>query len=147
MRVASWPHWYGPNPYLTLLYDALALYGVEHVRFAPLEPDAYDRETGVADFLHLHWVYPLWRKPGGRGAPSSRRIRGALDRLEQIRAGGVELIWTVHNVTPHDGLRRGEAEAYAALHDLVDLRVFHSQSARVEAEARFGRGRSETIVA
>ena len=146
VRVASWPHWYGPNPYLALLYRALEPHGVEHVRDVPLDPGAFAGPDGAADVLHLHWAYPLWRESARRGTSRSRRIRDALERLERIRAHGVALVWTVHNVVPHDGLRRGEAEAYAWLHELADLRVFHTESARAEATARYGRGRGDTIL-
>ena len=72
-RVASWPHWYGPNPYLVHLYEALAAHGIEHVRDVPLDPSVFAGPEPVADFLHLHWAYPRWRDAPARG-PLYRRI-------------------------------------------------------------------------
>jgi glycosyltransferase involved in cell wall biosynthesis len=145
-RVASWPHWYGPNPYLPLLYRALAGYGIEHVGHAPLAPSTFSGRDRLADVLHLHWVYPLWREGRWAGLIPGLRIRRGLALLEAIRETGTRLIWTVHNVRPHDGFQRGEQAAYARLHALVDLRVFHSESALEEAQALGGEGRGETLV-
>jgi glycosyltransferase involved in cell wall biosynthesis len=116
------------------------------VPHAPLDPETFSGRDPVADVLHLHWVYPLWREGRWAGLIPGLRVRRGLALLEGIRATGAPLIWTVHNVKPHDGYRRGEQSAYARLHALADLRVFHSQSAMAEAHALGGQGRGETLV-
>ena len=144
VRVASWPHWYGPNPYLPLLYRALEPHGIAHVRDVDLDPSAFTGDARVADGVHLHWAYPLWRE--GPGRTRAGRLRRALDRIRAIREAGVPIAWTVHNLLPHEDAWRGEREAYAALHELVDLRVFHSESARDEARTLFGPVETDSIV-
>jgi beta-1,4-mannosyltransferase len=145
-RVASWPHWYGPNPYLPLLYQALAGHGVDHVPHVPLEPSAFTGPSRVADVLHLHWVYPLLREGRWTWLRRSRQIRRGLARLQAIRDAGAPLIWTVHNTRPHDGFRRGERAAYASVHAMADLRVYHSKSALTEAASLHGEGGGDALV-
>jgi glycosyltransferase involved in cell wall biosynthesis len=137
---------YAPNPYLPLLYQALAAHGVTHVPDVALEPGSFAGSTRVADVLHVHWLYPLFR--GGRWPwlGSGARIRDGLARLESVRRQGVPLIWTVHNLKPHDGFRRGERAAYAAVHAMADLRVFHSRGALAEARRIVGSVGGETLV-
>lgn len=146
LRVASWPHWYAPNPYLPLLYAALEEHGIEHVPGVELDLRRFRGEDRVADCVHLHWAYPLWREAGGRWTPRNRKIDGALGRIQTIRDAGVPLVWTVHNIAPHDGLQPGEEQAYRRLHEMADLRVFHSRSARDEASERFGDRGGDTII-
>lgn len=146
-RIASWPHWYGPNPYLPMLYGALETLGVEHVSHVPLDPSLFEGPDRVADFLHLHWLYPLFR--GGAGGQPRRwgRVRDGLARIRAIRSQGVPVIWTVHNVRPHDGFRLLERGGYASAHRTVDLRLFHSHSGRNQADAAFGAvGQEELVV-
>ena len=145
-RVASWPHWYGPNPYLPLLYGSLAESGIDHVANLPPDPALFTGKDRRADFLHLHWAYPLWRDGPSSPWRRERRAREALARLQCIRQAGVPLIWTVHNLEPHDGLRWGEKGHYQALHAMADLRIFHSSAAMGAAHLRYGTGPGESLV-
>jgi glycosyltransferase involved in cell wall biosynthesis len=115
----------------------MADHGIEHVPGVPLEPSAFEGAARAADVLHVHWLYPLLRGPHRPWRGPDPMIRDGLARLGSIRALGVPLVWTVHNLEPHDGFRRGEREAYQAVHDMADLRVFHSESARGGAEAAY----------
>lgn len=137
-RVASWPHWYGPNPYLPMLYDALARHGVDHVADVPLALESFVGPHRRADMLHLHWLYPLVRQqPGGR-LRGRARARAAVEIIQTIRDGGVPVVWTLHNLTPHDGFRAFERRVYRDVYDRVDLRVFHSEDARRRAAGHLG---------
>lgn len=144
IRVASWPHWYGPNPYLPLLYAALAEHGIEHVANLPLVPEEFRSSGRRADVLHLHWLYPLWR-PGPRWWIGNPGIGRALRKLRAIRET-TPVVWTVHNLEPHDGFRRGERAAYGAVYRMADLLVFHTELARERAEAMFGPTDADRVV-
>lgn len=145
-RVASWPHWYAPNPYLALLYDALDRHGVEHVPDVPLEVASFAGPGRRADALHLHWLYPLFREGARRGPWPSSRVRRAVERVRRIRDAGATVVLTVHNLEPHGGFRRGERSGYAAIHGLADLRVFHSREARDRAAALYPGAAGDTLV-
>ncbi|XAS65993.1 glycosyltransferase [Micrococcaceae bacterium Sec5.7] len=94
------------NPYQSLLYRSFPESGIA---VAPiLKPDQF---RGLLDFqkmaettsLHLHWN--SWMT---FGEPDESRARllgiGMAGRLEQLRNKGVNVVWTVHNVYPHDAV-------------------------------------------
>ncbi len=126
IRIASWPHWYEPNPYLNAFYDGLASHGIEHLRHVPLDPAGLERAG--ADALHLHWAYPFWRDPPRR----TRLLRARAFRrlLQTLAARGVPIVWTVHNLVHHEGDTRADRRGRAALRRYADLRVFTSAWAR-----------------
>lgn len=106
------PHLFGytpvarMNPYQALLYRRFAGNGIA---VAPiLKPEQF---RGVLDFrrmasttsLHLHWN--SWMTLGAAEEDRARSIGlGMAARLEQLRDKGVNVIWTVHNVYPHDAV-------------------------------------------
>lgn len=145
IRIASWPHWYGPASYLELFYSALRAHGVEHVPFVPLDtpPPAFAEQ---ADALHLHWVYPYWRD--GRKGHVRRLLRvGRLgQRLRGLRREGIRIFWTVHNLEHHEGDGPADRVARRLLHGTTDLRIFHSAWALGEARKRYGPGRGAALV-
>lgn len=101
LSVAPW------NPYLELLYGALADQGIE------LEPDrgclrlrwlvAARHRVG---FLHVHWpegLYTFQRGPAPvRAALSWPKLLIFATRLRVARWLGYRLVWTIHQVYPHD---------------------------------------------
>lgn len=117
-----------------LLYAALDDLGVE-VRagftFAHL--------TGV-DICHLH--FPEY------AAMADRPIRRAADvglffgKLLLLKLFGVKLIWTVHNLYPHDLLpRRSMRLFYFVLFQLLDGLIFLSRSSRTLCYGRYREAR------
>ncbi|MHA7221468.1 glycosyltransferase [Arthrobacter sp. RHLT1-20] len=94
------------NPYQALLYRRFAESGIA---VAPiLKPERF---RGLLDFqrmasttsLHLHWN--SWMTLGAVEEDRARSVGlGMAGRLEQLRDKGVNVIWTVHNVYPHDAV-------------------------------------------
>lgn len=144
IRVASWPHWYAPNLYLPLFYEALEGHAIQHVPGLPLDARVLTDPRHRLSAVHLHWPYPYWRD-GGRGPIRQLRrvlnLRGLLRRLHQH---DLLVVWTVHNLEPHENPRLADRLAYNFLHHRVDLRIFHSEWARQQAPA--GRKDSDTLV-
>ena len=89
------------NPYQGLLYGRCAAAGIEpHPIRDVLElGDSATARPTVA--LHLHWTHTFLRNSGDRSEAEDRiaRLKRALDRL--LSDGG-RIIWTVHNVLPHE---------------------------------------------
>jgi glycosyltransferase involved in cell wall biosynthesis len=135
IRIASWPHWYDGNPYLNSFYEALAQYGVEHVRGVAAEY-AEIRKARI-DVLHLHWPEELWRVPGGSWVRVARRLMRVVGLLARLRASGIRLVWTVHNLEHHEGSYRSDRIGMGLLHRLVHLRLFLSEWARRTADERY----------
>lgn len=94
------------NPYQALLYRR---FGAAGIAVAPiLKPESF---RGLLDFsrmartttLHLHWN--SWMTLGAVDQDRARAVGlGMAGRLERLREKGANVIWTVHNVYPHDAV-------------------------------------------
>lgn len=143
IRVASWPPWYAPNRYVELFHAALAGYGIEHVAHLPLRARALASQ-GV-HVAHLHWGEWAWQSRGRLEWLRRRGVRALHRFMEDAERRGIIIIWTVHNLTPHENNRPSDEEGFALLHDRARLRIFHSRHARDEALVRYG-SRGDTMV-
>lgn len=138
MRILAFPR--DANPYQSLLYGEMRRLGVQvtyigewtpshllNLLLLPLET-AVRRLCGIR-LIHLHWV-SAFAFPGADHFPILRRAAQYwfVAWLRVCRMLGMRLVWTAHNVLPHD---RVFADDVAARHKLVlasDLVVAHSQS-------------------
>lgn len=144
--MASWPHWYAPNPYLNLLYAALERKGIRHHPNVPLDPGAIARHPSGIDAVHLHWLYPYWSEGGPNPLRRIRRLLAFGPVIRRIQRTGVRIVWTVHNLEPHDGAGPLVERAYRLLHRGADLRVHHSRWSRARARERWGPGGPTVVV-
>lgn len=117
------------NPFQALLYGAAWGAGVAPLPMANLaELDAVAGlgSLGVQVVLHLHWTNAVLA-----GVPSEGVAAAAaefLARLDRFRATGGRLVWTVHNVLPHNSvspddeatLQRAIVERADAIHILAE---------------------------
>lgn len=141
MRIASWPHWYDPNPYLRAFYAGLEAHGATHVAGVPL--DIRSLHEAEIDALHIHWAYPLWRDPG----PFHKKARAVLAfrrLVREARADGMLLVWTVHNLEHHEGSSGWDRLGERPLRD-ADLRIYTSAWARDVAEGPDRTGTSVVV--
>jgi beta-1,4-mannosyltransferase len=145
VRVASWPHWYEPNVYLPLFYDALAQYGVEHVANVPLDKNALLDPANAVSVLHIHWPYPIWQR-GRRSPRQLLRIARLWRLLSQLRRSGIRIVWTVHNVQSQDGGSFVDRLGQSLLYKQADLCIFHSNSAVAQARVLYGDRTKATLV-
>jgi glycosyltransferase involved in cell wall biosynthesis len=101
------------NPYQALLYGQAWRHGVAPVplfNFDELEAvHAVARAAGQPLVLHLHWTSGVLK-----AAETDEQARAAADaflaQLDSFRAAGGQILWTAHNVLPHD-TQRPELEA------------------------------------
>ena len=124
------------NPYFTLCHAALARHGISVSDDLQIDPRWLNARRGSLHAIHLHWPERFWRQ--GRFANWSRLRRAgvACDRLRQLsrfirtaRRLGMQSIWTVHNIEPHEGAYRWDYYGYRLLARQCDLVICHSQSA------------------
>ena len=142
MRVLALPR--DPNPYQGLLYGEMRRLGVSvryigeptrsrtlNLLLLPLEILA-GRIAG-ARVVHLHWVF-AFTLPGEGRFPVLRRLAYAWFRvwLRTCRMLRMRLVWTAHNVLPHQPVFADDVSARRALVDASDLVLAHSQSALAE---------------
>lgn len=140
------------NPYLDRLAAALRHAGadVEPLRLRPLDvARAWRRGVRVA---HVQWPeYLIW--PSARGDLLGRaREAIALARLTTAlvlcRLLGVRVVWTVHNLAPHDRRAPWFAPlAYRIVGALAESYVTHSNDAARRTAERYPRAEGRTIVA
>lgn len=138
MRVFAYPAFANKhlNPYNALLYESLRPLVDEVVEFRPRQ-----RLRGPIDIVHLHWPDLVVR--GGSAMSSLARASAFLVRLVECKARGARIVWTVHNIAPHDlhhaGLEAGFRFAFVRLLDGLTFLSAASRSAvlvtRPELEA------------
>jgi glycosyltransferase involved in cell wall biosynthesis len=104
--IASFPSVLSTNPYQRLLYAELARHGFEVAPDAPFDLGWLRRSRGSVRILHFHWPQSYWRNE--RGPRPLRRLLAypklalfAL-RLAAARRLGYLVVWTVHQVYPHE---------------------------------------------
>jgi len=123
------------NPYQLLLYDHALEHGIVPVAMrqeSQLEELKALQRSGVATALHLHWLHSVMRS--ATSIKEARALgRAFLGRLDAYRSAGGRLVWTVHNVLPHETrFEAAEAELCGKVAARAD--VVHVLAART-AEA------------
>jgi beta-1,4-mannosyltransferase len=120
------------NPYLHLLYGHLARQGFEPVEDAQLSLRWLWRSHSSVGFLHLHWPEGLYRYQ--RGPPRLRQLLSRVKlvlfaaRLRAARLLGFRLVWTVHQILPHESTDRSlDRSAARLLARAADLLVVHDR--------------------
>lgn len=115
------------NPYQALIYRH---FGDEGIAVSPvLDPESFESLTVLTDqvrglMLHLHWLNTVLRD--ARNADDAEaRMERYLQRLRAFRAAGGRIVWTVHNMAPHDAVyltvERALQQAVADLADVVHV--------------------------
>lgn len=155
MRVLAFPR--DLNPYQSLLYTEMQRLGVRVSYIGELTPSQtlnlllLPLEVGVrriagARLIHLHWVF-AFAFPGARRFPVVRRAAQLwfLVWLRTCRILGMHLVWTAHNVLPHEPVFADDVSARRALVKACDLVLAHSQSALAELAA-FGAVAPKSVI-
>lgn len=99
------PHFIG-NPYQALLTSRMADYDIAPIGAANIA-DAVRALKSAAHVtervLHLHWLNGVLS-----GAATAEEARSRVDafaqQLETVKRAGVRIVWTMHNVLPHESV-------------------------------------------
>ncbi|GAB3246122.1 glycosyltransferase [Kineosporia babensis] len=132
-----WPFtpYYTGNPFQSVLYSRFAtqnLVAAPTFRAADLQVSTRNWPGDVPLVVHLHWLNQVLAK-----ATTDREADEAVGRhtdlLDTLRNRGARLVWTVHNVLPHDA--RFEAQEVRLREQVVQRAdLVHVMSSRtVEA--------------
>lgn len=144
LRIASFPSVLETNPYQRLLYGALAEHGFALAHDAHLTLDWLRKARGKVGHLHFHWPQPFWRHESG-----PKRLRGPLSylklglfavRLAAARLFGYRIVWTVHQVYPHE-LENERLDRLGALvlARLAHVLIAHDSGTVESAQAELGK--------
>ena len=137
MRVLASP---GPsggvddNPYLRLLYAAVA----GSRRLEAVQVRDFDRAALLTrpDVVHVHWPYDLVR--WGRLHVAVVDILKLIGLVAIARRRGAALVWTAHDLEPHEVLRpRLWAFYFWVFCHQLDLLVLLSASSQAQLEAKY----------
>jgi beta-1,4-mannosyltransferase len=136
------------NPYFTLCHRALAKRGVTVSDDLEISQRWLKARAGRVDAVHLHWPERFWRRRFS-GRSRITRAATAADHLVQLtrfvraaRRYGMQTLWTVHNLEPHEGAYRWDRLGYGVLARECDIVICHSKSAaRAVRHAYHPRGR------
>ena len=144
IRIVAMPR--ACNPYQELLHSHLLSQGVEAVYFdgptrsrtvnlglAPAMLGVY-RRRGYR-ILHIHWVYGFVL-PWGRNRYLARRIMQMWFAMLLLlaRLFGFQIVWTAHNVLPHERVFANDLSARRTLIRRCDAVIAHSRKAADEIE-------------
>lgn len=130
--VTRWAHWprRTESPYYSMFYGAMRAHGVETV--SDLELSSHWLRSTPAEAIHVHWPDGLWRQQG-KGAFARARGIWRLGRfLQSARTRGVRIIWTVHNLGPHEGGDAIDRRGYRTLARSADLIICHGEWSAAE---------------
>jgi len=151
------------NPYVGLLQQALRGVGIACSTADGLSPRLVQSWQGTVDIVHVHWLELLYAAP--RRSSNLRRLCAVLGGLAWVKAVGLKLVCTAHNLEPHErpfpalerpvgpqypvygaktrsgALRRGGTFRLAnrTLFALADAVHVHDQEAQRSLEAYYGR--------
>jgi beta-1,4-mannosyltransferase len=132
------------NPYLRLLYEVLAAEGFDLVEQPRLSLRWLWRSRSSARFLHFHWPESQYRFGRGpvRLRPLLSRLKLAVfaSRLAAARLLRYRLVWTVHQVYPHESLDRDvDRHGSRLLARACDLLVAHDHWTAEEIASKLPR--------
>jgi beta-1,4-mannosyltransferase len=123
------PYW-PDNPYQPLLKDGLLAAGVAVQ--APGKLAELSKSASNGDLAHLHWLPPTGLGP--------RRLLNTFQFLRQLtalRRKGIPIVWTAHNVIPHESRQpRIDLWLSGKVTRMADRIICHSESARDEIVAQ-----------
>jgi glycosyltransferase involved in cell wall biosynthesis len=131
------------NPYQELLYRELERFGITCEGDGDFKLHALHRARRRVSILHFHWpqhYYTWWRRP--------RRLARVLSwlklavfgvRLRVARALGFTIVWTIHEVLPHERGGHGVDRAGSTLLAKAShLLIAHDVGTAMRAEAALG---------
>lgn len=108
VNILSWPRPYDANPYLGRLRDALEAHDVR------VQTDRYLASLVLrptrAQWAHLHW--PEWMLRDRSQPRAWARALWFFGLIDSLRARGVRIAWTAHNLIGHDEPHPALAERF-----------------------------------
>ncbi|WP_434050796.1 MAG: glycosyltransferase family 4 protein [Roseibium sp.] len=141
-HITFFPDYRATNPYQTLLYEALE----PAFRAEPGSiTDALERQALASDgpnLFHLHWEHAVLV---GAGTPTS--VEEFLNDLGRFRETGGKVVWTIHNLAPHDTQKNtANEDLQTGLCELADILHLHSLHALTAARAEMALPEKKTRI-
>jgi glycosyltransferase involved in cell wall biosynthesis len=150
-RIASSPGRGTANPYIDLFYDALEPHNVSLVAEFFFIEEWLKNNIHSFDAIHFHWPEMTWRnclvpwlvRVRSSGIKGTWRLSMIIEKqfqnyfdkksiesfrrkLDYLKSKNKKIIWTWHNVEPHENVRTLDFFGNQILADYADLLIFHS---------------------
>jgi beta-1,4-mannosyltransferase len=140
------------NAYQRLLYRHLSAFGIELVPSERLRVGWLRRARSDVGILHFHWPQPYYAYTRGphvvRSALTAVRLALFAGRLAAARGLGYRIVWTIHQVLPHESATpRLDWVAALALSRAAHVLVAHDRATaeRARRQLRLARGRVQIV--
>nr|WP_255783850.1 glycosyltransferase family 4 protein [Lysobacter chinensis] len=125
------------NPFQRILYSQASRHGFAVVPMTSLSQLGAVNWRGRS-VIHLHWL-ALVLKGAVSKSDAAARLREFEVQLAMLKASGHRLVWSLHNILPHDCADRdAEVRLREILSERVDLIHVLSRSSVEEARPVFG---------
>jgi beta-1,4-mannosyltransferase len=138
-----------PANFVSMLARAVDDAGAQMVRIGPLRLRWCVNPSPLVDVVHLHWLeYAAAADPTpGLGWWRTWFRLGRLTaEIIALRARGAGVVWTIHNLNPHEPVRPREQRLLArTVYRLADEIIVHSEHARESVLETFGRRRNRPL--
>ncbi len=136
MRVLAWPATSDKNTHMSLLYSSIEPFGVEVDNFSAQAMLEGRCALDTYDLWHIHWPDHHFNTRNPFKAASANAT--VLGWFKEAKAKGVKLVWTVHNLRPHEKYHPYlEPFFYGPYTRMLDGWIALSQIAEREAKEKF----------
>lgn len=144
LTISSFPNPFAGNPYLTLLYSHLTQNGFSYVNSGYLGQEWLRENSKTVTYLHFHWVGSYYEND--KGENSLLRLAIFLAKLWFARILGYRVVWTAHNLYPHNRPRNLKSWVFRFLFiHTVNIVFVHFKKAQADMANVFWR-RSNVFV-
>jgi glycosyltransferase involved in cell wall biosynthesis len=127
-RIYSFPHW-TDNPFVNLLYLDAQTQGWQVVGSRLLQHFVrVVSESSESDVIHVHWTSPIVQRGQDPDDAALRRMVFE-EAVTAALARGTRVVWSIHNVLPHDASFVDEETALCRFLSEVATRI-HILSSR-----------------
>jgi glycosyltransferase involved in cell wall biosynthesis len=131
IRCTYYPDFRAKNPYQTQLYDGWTPFVDCNPGTISTALEAQRQDADVPHLFHLHWEHHVLNDP-------ALTVEGFLNDLSEFRDCGGKVLWSLHNIEPHEAYPQDQvADLIAGLRDLADVIHLHSLQAVAEARAHW----------
>lgn len=127
--VNSVPELVKENPYQNLLFRNLADLGIGFYSERVFSVGNLIKCRKEVDIIHFHWLFEQARTPW--------RLIKFLVKLIEARVLGYKIVWTVHNIRPHDYATVFDWIARFCLAHISEAIITHGRYSKDEVEAKF----------
>tara|TARA_B100001564_G_scaffold316767_1_gene292329 strand:- start:277 stop:1467 length:1191 start_codon:yes stop_codon:yes gene_type:complete len=108
------------NPFQAIYYSEFLSNGSLPIGVKDIE-EITSYRLPINSFLHLHWLGGVIGNTENTEVAESK-IESFISKIKRIKSNGVKIIWTVHNILPHDSkLKKAQIKLRVELIKIADI--------------------------